>query len=84
VAEAVKMVIDNDDHNKKGGVGEFVRETRAELDRTTFPGSDEVKKTTIIVIISVIFFAIYLYVIDIAWVYLLEGLTWLVNKIVGI
>jgi preprotein translocase SecE subunit len=78
------MAIDNDDHNKKGGVGEFVRETRAELDRTTFPGGDEVKKTTLIVIISVIFFAIYLWAIDHVWVYLLEGLVWLVNKIVGI
>ena len=69
--------------NKKEGVGEFIKQTRAELDRTTFPTSDEVKNTTIIVIISVIFFAIYLFLIDQAWVYLLEALTWVVNKIAG-
>ena len=34
--------------------------------------------------ISVIFFALYLFLIDQAWTYLLDGLTWLVNKIVGI
>ena len=68
---------------KKEGVGEFIRETRAELDRTTFPSSDDVKNTTIIVIISVIFFAIYLFLIDQAWTYILEALTWLVNKIAG-
>ena len=68
---------------KKEGVGEFIRETRAELDRTTFPSSDDVKNTTIIVVISVIFFAIYLFLIDQAWVYILEALTWVVNKIVG-
>ena len=68
---------------KKESVGEFVRKTREELDRTTFPSSDDVKNTTIIVIISVIFFAIYLFVVDNAWKYLLEGLTWLVNKLAG-
>ena len=69
--------------NKKEGVGEFIKQTRAELDRTTFPSSDEVKNTTIIVIISVIFFAIYLFLIDQAWVYILEALTWVVNRIAG-
>ena len=68
---------------KKEGVGEFIKETRAELDRTTFPSSDDVKNTTIIVIVSVIFFAIYLFLIDQAWTYILEALTWLVNKIAG-
>jgi preprotein translocase SecE subunit len=68
---------------KKEGVGEFIRETRAELDRTTFPSSDDVKNTTIIVIISVIFFAIYLFLIDQAWTYILEGLTRAVNWIAG-
>ena len=70
--------------SEKGGVGEFIRETRAELDRTTFPGGDEVKKTTIIVIVSVIFFALYLFLIDHVWVYVLEAFVWLVDKIVGV
>jgi len=69
---------------KKEGVAEFVRETRAELDRTTFPSSEDVKNTTIIVIISVIFFAIYLFLIDQIWTYILEALTWAVNKIAGV
>ena len=68
---------------KKEGVGEFIKETRAELDRTTFPSSDDVKNTTIIVIISVIFFAIYLFLVDQAWTYILEFLTWVVNKLAG-
>ena len=74
-----------DNKNKeKEGIGEFIRHTREELDKTTFPSSDDVKNTTIIVIISVIFFAVYLFLIDQTWTYLLDGLTWLVNKIVGI
>ena len=68
---------------RKEGVGEFIKQTRAELDRTTFPSSEDVKNTTIIVVISVIFFAIYLFLVDQAWVYILEALTWVVNKIAG-
>ena len=83
MSEAVDTL---DKKNKDGseGVGEFIRKTREELDKTTFPSADDVRNTTIIVIINVIFFAIYLFLIDHAWVYILDGLTWLVNKIVGI
>ena len=82
MSEAVDTL---DNKNKeKEGIGEFIRHTREELDKTTFPSSDDVKNTTIIVIISVIFFAVYLFLIDQTWTYLLDGLTWLVNKIVGI
>lgn len=68
---------------EKESVGDFIRHTREEIDRTTFPGSDYVRNTVIIVIISVIFFAIYLFLVDQAWVYILEGLAWLANKILG-
>ncbi|MEK7855181.1 MAG: preprotein translocase subunit SecE [Acidobacteriota bacterium] len=80
MAEAVETL---DSGKKKEGVGDFIRHTREELDRTTFPSSEDVKNTTIIVIINVIFFAIFLFAVDNAWKYLLEGLTWLVNKIAG-
>ena len=83
MSEAVDT-LDNKGKNEKESVGEFIRHTREELNKTTFPSSDDVKNTTIIVIVNVIFFAIYLFLIDRAWVYIIEGLTWLVNKIVGI
>ena len=67
----------------KDGMGEFVKKTRAELDKTSFPSSDDVKNTTIIVIISVIFFAAYLFLVDQAWVYILQALTWVINKVAG-
>ena len=69
---------------KKAGAGEFIRETREELNRTTFPSSEEVRNTTIIVVIAVIFFAIYLFLVDQGWTYALQGLTWVVNQIAGI
>lgn len=67
----------------KEGLGDFVQKTRAELDKTSFPSASDVQSTTIIVIVSVIFFAAYLFVVDRAWVYILESLTWLINKIAG-
>lgn len=67
----------------KEGIGEFVKKTRSELDKTSFPSSNDVKNTTIIVIVSVLFFATYLFLVDQGWVYILQGLTWLVNKIAG-
>ena len=68
---------------QREGIGEFIRKTRAELDKTTFPSASDVKGTTIIVVVSVLFFAAYLFLVDRAWVYILEGLTWVVNKIAG-
>jgi preprotein translocase SecE subunit len=82
----VSEAIDTVDNNKegKGGVGQFVQETRAELDKVSYPSSDDVKATTLIVIINVIFFAVFLFLVDRGWTYTLEGFTWLVNKIAGI
>ena len=68
----------------KEGIGEFIQKTRAELEKTTFPSRDDVQKTVAIVIISVLFFAAYLFVIDRMWVYLIDGLNWLIGKLVGI
>ncbi|CAN5620292.1 hypothetical protein BH18ACI1_BH18ACI1_23850 [soil metagenome] len=82
MSEAVETLDKN--NREKEGVGEFIRNTREELEKTTFPSSDDVKNTTIIVIFNVIFFAVYLFLVDHAWVYILDGLTWLINKIVGI
>jgi preprotein translocase SecE subunit len=82
----VSEAVDTLDKGKqgKGGAGEFVRETRDELNKVSFPSSDDVKGTTLIVIINVIFFAVYLFSVDRIWAWLLEGLNWLVNRIAGL
>ena len=64
------------------GVGEFVKQTREELDKVSFPSSEDVRGTTIIVIANVIFFALFLFLVDHGWAYAIEGFTWLVNKLV--
>lgn len=81
MSEAVGTAVKKE---KSDGVGEFVRKTREELDKTSFPSSNDVRNTTIITIVSVIFFAVYLFLVDKGWTYVIEGLTWLVNRIAGL
>ncbi len=76
--------LDNTSKPEKESVGEFIQHTREEIDKTSFPSSDDVKNTTLIVIANVIFFAIFLFLVDRLWVYIIEAIAWLVNKVVGI
>lgn len=68
----------------RGGIGKFIRETREELNKVSFPSAEDVRGTTLIVIANVLFFAIFLFLVDQAWVYILMGLEWVVNKIAGL
>lgn len=68
----------------KGGIGNFVNETREELKKVSFPSREDVINTTIIVIANVIFFAIFLFVVDYVWVYAIQGIEWVVGKLAGI
>ncbi|MDQ3634094.1 MAG: preprotein translocase subunit SecE [Aridibacter sp.] len=73
--------MDKKNKEKSEGVVEFLRNTREEWDKTTFPSSEDVINTTIIVVISVIFFTVFLYLVDVGWVFLLEQLKTVVNYI---
>ena len=54
--------------------GKFIRDTRGELRRVSWPSGTEVRNTTIITIIAVIFFAVYLWVVD-------KGFTLLISQL---
>lgn len=62
-----------------GRVGKFVRDVRAELGRVSWPTALQVRNTTIITIIAVIFFAAYLWVVDRAFAFLIEQLQGLIG-----
>lgn len=84
VAETVDTIQGKDDAVEKGGgAGQFIKETREELSRVSFPSRDDVRNTTIIVIVNVIFFAIFLFLVDWGWTFGLRGLEWLLNKATG-
>jgi preprotein translocase subunit SecE len=65
------------DHEQDGffaRAGNFVRDVRAELGRVSWPSAIEVRNTTIITVIAVLFFAAYLWVVDRSFAYLIEQL----------
>lgn len=76
--------VDTVPEKRNGGPVEFIGEVRDELKKTSFPSGEDVRNTTIIVIVNVIFFAIFLFLVDQAWVNILFGLEWLINKAAGI
>jgi preprotein translocase subunit SecE len=56
----------------------FVRDTRAEMRRVSWPTANEVKNTTIITLVAVVFFALYLFGVDRVWAFLIDHLrVWL-------
>lgn len=56
----------------------FLRDVRAEMRRVSWPTASVVKSTTIITLIAVAFFAVYLFLVDQVWAYLILRLkTWL-------
>ncbi len=64
-----------------GRIGQFVHDVRAEMKRVSWPSVNHVKNTTIITIIAVLFFALYLFLIDQGLARLILGVEWLVEKI---
>lgn len=62
-----------------GRVGTFVHDTRAELKRVSWPTALQVRNTTIITIIAVIFFAVYLFAVDRTFSFVIEQIQRLVG-----
>ena len=61
--------------------GQFLRDVRAEMKRVSWPSLKEVKNTTIITVVAVIFFAVYLWGVDHAIVQLGRFGGWLLSLI---
>ena len=55
-----------------GRVGKFTHDVRAELGRVSWPTGVQVRNTTIITVVAVIFFAAYLWAVDHGFAYVIE------------
>jgi preprotein translocase subunit SecE len=64
-----------------GRIGQFLHDVRAELKRVSWPTLQHVQNTTIITLIAVVFFAVYLFLVDQGLSRLILGIEWLVEKI---
>lgn len=64
-------------------LGHFLRDVRAEMKRVSWPDANTVRNTTIITLVAVVFFGVYLFLVDQIWVYLLTGLNRLLTWLTG-
>jgi preprotein translocase subunit SecE len=64
-----------------GRLVEFLHDVRAEMKRVSWPSLTHVQNTTIITVIAVIFFAVYLFLVDQALSRLITGLDWVLEKL---
>ena len=62
-------------------IGQFFHDVRVEMRRVSWPSLNEVKNTTIITVVAVIFFAVYLFAVDWGIVLLGRLFTWLFGLI---
>ena len=63
------------------GLVQFLHDVRQEMKRVSWPPLKEVQNTTLITLVAVIFFAVYLFAIDQALSRLILGLDWLIEKL---
>ena len=61
----------------------FIHEVIVEMKKVSWPAQQEVINTTMVVIVAVVFFGIYMFVADIALTYAVRGLEWAAGKIFG-
>ena len=66
-----------------GRIGQYLHDVRQEMKRVSWPSAAHVQSTTIITLIAVIFFAVYLFLVDQGLSRLILGIDWLLLKIAG-
>ena len=65
-----------------GRIGQFLHDVRAELKRVSWPTLQHVQNTTLITLVAVAFFAVYLWGIDQALSRaIIPGLEWVIERI---
>lgn len=62
-------------------VRQFWHEVALEMKKVSWPTRTEVINTTIVVVVSVFFFAFYLFAADLAFTYFIKGIEWVAGKI---
>jgi len=62
-------------------VRQFWHEVALEMKKVSWPTRTEVFNTTIIVVVAVFFFSLFLFVADVGLTYLIQGIEWVAKKI---
>jgi preprotein translocase subunit SecE len=62
-------------------VRQFWHDIQSEMKKVSWPTQSEVVNTTIIVVVTVFFFALFLFLVDVGLTYLIEGIEWAAKKV---
>jgi len=62
-------------------LGQFLHDVRQEMKRVSWPTFITVRNTTLITLVAVIFFAVYLFAVDQGLSRLILGLDWAIEKL---
>src|ERR1043165_6747001 len=62
-------------------LGQFLHDVRQEMKRVSWPSFITVRNTTLIALVAVIFFAVYLFAVDQGLSRLILGLDWAIEKL---
>ena len=62
-------------------VRQFWHDVASEMKKVSWPSQSEVVNTTIIVVVTVFFFALFLFVVDVGLTYLIHGIEWVAKKV---
>lgn len=64
-------------------IRQFQHEVMLEMKKVSWPSRTEVVNTTVIVVIAIFFFSVYLFLADIFFTYLISGIEWAAKKVFG-
>lgn len=85
--EGVALMEEKEKPEKSGNfldnIRDFWHETVLEMKKVSWPSQQEVINTTIVVILAVFFFAIYMFLADLALTYFIKGVEWAASKVFG-
>jgi preprotein translocase subunit SecE len=85
--EGVALMEEKEKPEKSGGfldnIRNFWHEVVLEMKKVSWPTQQEVINTTIIVVIAVFFFSIYMFAADLVLTYLIKGIEWAASKVFG-
>jgi preprotein translocase subunit SecE len=62
-------------------IRQFWHEVVLEMKKVSWPTRQEVINTTIIVVVTVFFFSLFLFVADVLLTYLIQGIEWMAKKV---
>ena len=69
--------------NWLAAVKQFRHDVWLEMKKVSWPSRGEVVNTTIVVLIAIFFFAVYLFVADIVFSYVISGIEWAAKQVLG-